>query len=162
MLRASFVLFSVTYSYAVLAYAMYCSTPLGTEPIEGVADHSMMQRYSYTGFWCEAWPLRSWHACLLAALRCLRYTPAKTCGSAQSLCVPSVPCAFPSHLTVWLSCRDGRVVGAQAGEMHTYAKTRFLTLLGVPEQYLVLVVAEGGRSIRTSFLSRHCTRPSLP
>lgn len=44
VLRASFVLFSVTYSYAVLAYAMYCSTPLGTQPIEGVADHSMMKR----------------------------------------------------------------------------------------------------------------------
>eukprot|EP00752_Nemacystus_decipiens_P009899 g8831.t1 len=46
VLRASFVLFSVTYSYAVLAYAMYCSTPLGTQPIEGVADHSMMKRWA--------------------------------------------------------------------------------------------------------------------
>eukprot|EP00903_Cladosiphon_okamuranus_P013924 g12951.t1 len=46
VLRASFVLFSVTYSYAVLAYAMYCSTPLGTKPLEGVADHSMMKRWA--------------------------------------------------------------------------------------------------------------------
>lgn len=44
VLRASFVLFSVTYSYAVLAYAMYCSTPLGTYPIDSVADHTMVQR----------------------------------------------------------------------------------------------------------------------
>ena len=51
MLRASFVLFSVTYSYAVLAYAMYCSTPLGTLPIEGVADHSMMKRWVVDEAW---------------------------------------------------------------------------------------------------------------
>ncbi len=44
VLRASFVLFSVTYSYAVVAFAMYCATPLGTQPIDSVADHSMMQR----------------------------------------------------------------------------------------------------------------------
>ncbi|CAN0096267.1 unnamed protein product [Pylaiella littoralis] len=47
VLRSSFVLFSVTYSYAVLAYAMYCSTPLGTSPIDDVADRTMMQRWAF-------------------------------------------------------------------------------------------------------------------
>eukprot|EP00904_Undaria_pinnatifida_P002590 jgi/Undpi1/12331/HiC_scaffold_5.g02007.m1 len=45
VLRASFVLFSVTYSYSVVAFAMYCDTPLGMEPADGVKDHSMMQRW---------------------------------------------------------------------------------------------------------------------
>ncbi|CAM9155742.1 unnamed protein product [Ectocarpus sp. 6 AP-2014] len=47
VLRASFVLFSVTYSYSVLAFDMYCATPLGVEPVDSVADHSMMQRWAY-------------------------------------------------------------------------------------------------------------------
>lgn len=44
VLRASFVLFSVTYSYAVVGYSLYCATPLGTKSFDEVADHSMMQR----------------------------------------------------------------------------------------------------------------------
>lgn len=45
VLRASFVLFSVTYSYSVVAFAMYCDTPLGMLPLGDVKDHSMMQRW---------------------------------------------------------------------------------------------------------------------
>ena len=44
VLRASFVLFSVTYSYSVVAFALYCDTPLGMMPADDVKDHSMMQR----------------------------------------------------------------------------------------------------------------------
>ncbi|CAM9815125.1 unnamed protein product [Scytosiphon promiscuus] len=47
VLRASVVLFAVTYSYSVLAFAMYCATPLGTEPLGNVADHSMVQRWAF-------------------------------------------------------------------------------------------------------------------
>ncbi|CAM9986770.1 unnamed protein product, partial [Ectocarpus sp. 13 AM-2016] len=47
VLRASFVLFSVTYSYSILAFDMYCATPLGVEPVDSVADHSMMQRWAF-------------------------------------------------------------------------------------------------------------------
>ncbi|CAN0488864.1 unnamed protein product, partial [Laminaria digitata] len=46
VLRASFVLFSVTYSYSVVAFAMYCDTALGMVPVDEVKDHSMMQRWA--------------------------------------------------------------------------------------------------------------------
>ena len=45
VLRASFVLFSVTYSYSVVAFALYCDTPLGILPLDGVKDDSLMQRW---------------------------------------------------------------------------------------------------------------------
>lgn len=44
VIRASFVLFSVYYTFSVLAYAMYCSTPLGEEPIGSLKDASMVKR----------------------------------------------------------------------------------------------------------------------
>lgn len=44
VVRATFVLFSVTYSYAVVAYAMYCSTPLGAETTAGLEDDGMVKR----------------------------------------------------------------------------------------------------------------------
>ncbi|CAN0192278.1 unnamed protein product, partial [Ectocarpus fasciculatus] len=46
VIRASFVLFALTYTYAVVAYAMYCSTPLGAEPIGDLKDDSMVQRFA--------------------------------------------------------------------------------------------------------------------
>lgn len=48
VIRASFVLFALTYTYAVVAYAMYCSTPLGAEPIGDLKDDSMVQRWVWT------------------------------------------------------------------------------------------------------------------
>ena len=47
--RASFVLFSVTYSYSVVAFALYCDTPLGIQPLDGVKDDSMMQKWVLDG-----------------------------------------------------------------------------------------------------------------
>lgn len=44
VIRASFVLFALTYTYAVVAYAMYCSTPLGGEPIGDLKYDSMVKR----------------------------------------------------------------------------------------------------------------------
>eukprot|EP00752_Nemacystus_decipiens_P004301 g3930.t1 len=44
--RASVVLFSVTYSYAVVAYALFCATPMGQQPIDTVKDDSMVQRFA--------------------------------------------------------------------------------------------------------------------
>lgn len=44
VVRASLVLFSITYSYAVVAFAMYCSTPLGRESLESFKDDSMVKR----------------------------------------------------------------------------------------------------------------------
>lgn len=44
VVRASVVLFSVTYSYSVAAYALFCATPMGQESIDGVKDDSMVQR----------------------------------------------------------------------------------------------------------------------
>ncbi|CBJ28347.1 hypothetical protein Esi_0101_0052 [Ectocarpus siliculosus] len=46
VIRASFVLFALTYTYAVVAYAMYCSTPLGGEPIGDLKDDSMVKRFA--------------------------------------------------------------------------------------------------------------------
>lgn len=48
VIRASVVLFSVTYSYAVVAYALFCATPMGQQPIDTVKDHSMVQRWAST------------------------------------------------------------------------------------------------------------------
>lgn len=45
LLRSSFVLFSVTYSYAIVAYALYCRTPLGQESRDSISDHSMVKRW---------------------------------------------------------------------------------------------------------------------
>ncbi|CAM9484435.1 unnamed protein product [Pylaiella littoralis] len=45
VVRASLVLFSITYSYAVVAFAMYCSTPLGRESLESFKDDSMVKRF---------------------------------------------------------------------------------------------------------------------
>ena len=50
VLRASFVLFSVTYSYSVVAFAMYCDTPLGMLPLDDVKGHSMVQRWVLYGY----------------------------------------------------------------------------------------------------------------
>ena len=44
VIRASVVLFSVIYSYSVVAYALFCATPMGQEPIDTVEDHSMVKR----------------------------------------------------------------------------------------------------------------------
>lgn len=44
VIRASVVLFSVTYSYSVVAYALFCATPMGQQPIDTVKDDSMVQR----------------------------------------------------------------------------------------------------------------------
>ncbi|CAN0401579.1 unnamed protein product, partial [Ectocarpus sp. 12 AP-2014] len=46
VIRASFVLFALTYTYAVVAYAMYCSTPLGAEAIGDLKDDSMVKRFA--------------------------------------------------------------------------------------------------------------------
>ena len=48
VIRASVVLFSVTYSYAVVAYAVFCATPMGQQPIDTVKDDSMVQRWAST------------------------------------------------------------------------------------------------------------------
>ena len=41
MIRSAFCLFSVYYSFTVVAYAMYCSTPLGAEPLGSLHGESM-------------------------------------------------------------------------------------------------------------------------
>ncbi|CAM9722759.1 unnamed protein product [Ectocarpus sp. 4 AP-2014] len=46
VIRASLVLFALTYTYAVVAYAMYCSTPLGGEPVGELRDDSMVKRFA--------------------------------------------------------------------------------------------------------------------
>lgn len=51
VVRASLVLFSFTYSYAVVAFAMYCSTPLGKESIASLKDDNMVQRRELFTFW---------------------------------------------------------------------------------------------------------------
>ncbi|CAM9416819.1 unnamed protein product [Ascophyllum nodosum] len=47
VLRSSFVLFAVTYCYALMAYTMYCDTPIGIRPLGESADHSMMKRWAF-------------------------------------------------------------------------------------------------------------------
>ena len=46
VIRASVVLFSVTYSYAVVAHALFCATPMGQQPIDTIKDDSMVKRWA--------------------------------------------------------------------------------------------------------------------
>eukprot|EP00903_Cladosiphon_okamuranus_P014070 g13077.t2 len=46
VIRASVVLFAVTYSYSVVAYGLFCATPMGQQPIDTVKDNSMVQRFA--------------------------------------------------------------------------------------------------------------------
>lgn len=47
LIRASVVPFAVTYSYSVVAYAMYCATPMGQGALDGVKDDTMVQRRAH-------------------------------------------------------------------------------------------------------------------
>lgn len=47
VIRASVVLFSVIYSYSVVAYSLFCATPMGQQPIDTVKDDSMVQRWGW-------------------------------------------------------------------------------------------------------------------